>query len=155
MYVQTQYKNCQRFLPIQSSEYKREQQMSLKCPFKRILIVVSASRVIFSQREIFVDHYFSTLGVVQPPTHNAFRGLISWVFKEKFCPIIIHPLTILQAANESITICRRKSYTARKIPFMYSFSGNCATPQSRFPQSCVCERFIYSQDQSTYFPAAE
>ncbi len=28
-------------------------------------------------------------------------------------------------------------------------------PQSQFPQSCVCERFIYSQDRSTYFPAAE
>ncbi len=52
--------------------------------FKCILIVVSASRKIFSQREIFVDHYFSTLGVVQPPTHNAFRfrGLMSWVFKK-------------------------------------------------------------------------
>jgi hypothetical protein len=28
-------------------------------------------------------------------------------------------------------------------------------PQSQFPQSCVCERFLYSQDRSTYFPAAE
>ncbi len=28
-------------------------------------------------------------------------------------------------------------------------------PQSQFPHSCVCERFIYSQDLSTYFPAAE
>jgi hypothetical protein len=30
-----------------------------------------------------------------------------------------------------------------------------AQPQSQFPHSCVCERFIYSQDWSTYFPAAE
>jgi hypothetical protein len=28
-------------------------------------------------------------------------------------------------------------------------------PQSQFPHACVCERFIYSQDWSTYFPAAE
>ncbi len=28
-------------------------------------------------------------------------------------------------------------------------------PQSQFPHSCVCERFIYSQDRSKYFPAAE
>ncbi len=28
-------------------------------------------------------------------------------------------------------------------------------PQSQFPHSCVCVRFIYSQDQSTYFSAAE
>jgi hypothetical protein len=43
-------------------------------------------------------------------------------------------------------------HTAMKIPFMYSFSWNCAA--SQFPHSFVCERFIYSQDQSTYFPAA-
>jgi hypothetical protein len=36
------------------------------------------------------------------------------------------------------------------IPFL-----GIARPQSQFPHSCVCERFIYSQDQSTYFPAAE
>jgi hypothetical protein len=30
-----------------------------------------------------------------------------------------------------------------------------AWPQSQFLHSCVCERFIYSQDRSTYFPAAE
>jgi hypothetical protein len=28
-------------------------------------------------------------------------------------------------------------------------------PQSQFPYSRVCERFIYSHDRSTYFPAAE
>ncbi len=28
-------------------------------------------------------------------------------------------------------------------------------PISQFLQSCVCERFIYSHDRSTYFPAAE
>jgi hypothetical protein len=26
-----------------------------------------------------------------------------------------------------------------------------AKPQSQFPYSCVCERFLYFQDQSTYF----
>jgi hypothetical protein len=28
-------------------------------------------------------------------------------------------------------------------------------PQSQNPHSCVYERFIYSQDRSKYFPAAE
>ncbi len=37
---------------------------------------------------------------------------------------------------------------------MFSFSG-IAQPQSQFPHSCVCERFIYSQDRFPYFPAAE
>jgi hypothetical protein len=31
-----------------------------------------------------------------------------------------------------------------------SFLG-IARPQSQFPHSCVCERFIFSQDWSTYF----
>jgi hypothetical protein len=40
--------------------------------------------------------------------------------------------------------------TAKNIPLMYSFLGT-ALPQSQFPHSCVCERFIYSQYRSTYF----
>jgi hypothetical protein len=36
------------------------------------------------------------------------------------------------------------------IPFL-----GIARPQSQFPHSCVCERFMYSQDRSTYFPVAE
>ncbi len=37
------------------------------------------------------------------------------------------------------------------IPFL-----GIARPQPQFPHSCVCERFIYSQDRSTYiFPPAE
>ncbi len=37
------------------------------------------------------------------------------------------------------------------IPFL-----GIAQPQSQFPHLvCVCERFIYSQDRSKYFPAAE
>ena len=30
-----------------------------------------------------------------------------------------------------------------------------ARPQSQCPHSCVCERFINSQNRSTYFPATE
>ncbi len=36
------------------------------------------------------------------------------------------------------------------IPFL-----GIVRPQSQFPHWCVCERFIYSQDRSTYFPIAE
>ena len=45
-------------------------------------------------------------------------------------------------------------HTVRKIPFMYSFPGNCAASVP-ISHSCDCERFIYSQDLSAYFPAAE
>jgi hypothetical protein len=44
--------------------------------------------------------------------------------------------------------------TATKIPFMY-FAEKELRGLSQFPHSCVCERNIYSQDQSTYFSAAE
>ncbi len=41
-----------------------------------------------------------------------------------------------------------------KIP-IYVFLFRGVRPQSQFLHLCVCERFIYSQDCSTYFPAAE
>ncbi len=37
----------------------------------------------------------------------------------------------------------------RQFCFYISFLG-IARPQPQFPHSCVCERFIYSQDRSTY-----
>ncbi len=45
-------------------------------------------------------------------------------------------------------------FTSRKIPFCIPFLG-FARPQSQFSHSCACERLTYSQDRSTYFPAAE
>ncbi len=40
--------------------------------------------------------------------------------------------------------------TAMKLPFAIPFLA-IARLQSQSPHSCVCERFIYSQDRSTYF----
>ncbi len=62
--------------------------------------------------------------------------------------------SLLQHGGHRVHRVHRTCCTARKIPFMYSFLG-IARPQSQFPHSCVCERFIYSQNRSTYFPAAE
>ncbi len=45
-----------------------------------------------------------------------------------------------------------RTCTAMENPFMCSQKKNCA---ASVPHSCVCELFIYSQDRSTYFPAAE
>jgi hypothetical protein len=47
--------------------------------------------------------------------------------------------------------------TVQKIHLCISKKGvdSVARRQSQFPHSCFCERFIYSQDRSTYFPAAE
>jgi hypothetical protein len=51
-------------------------------------------------------------------------------------------------ATASIGTLQRKSH-------LCIFRKGVAQPQSQFPQSCVSERFIYTQDRSTYFPAAE
>ncbi len=56
---------------------------------------------------------------------------------------------------KNLAICHDADCTATAIPFIYSFSEN-STASAQFPHSCVCERFIYSQDRSTYiFPPAE
>jgi hypothetical protein len=39
--------------------------------------------------------------------------------------------------------------------YVFLFFLGIARPRSQFPHLCVCERFIYSQDWSTYFHAAE
>jgi hypothetical protein len=44
--------------------------------------------------------------------------------------------------------------TAKNFDLCILIKGT-ARPQSQFPQSCVCGRFIYSHERSTYFPAAE
>ncbi len=41
--------------------------------------------------------------------------------------------------------------TETKIPFLYSFSGNRGASVQISTFAWVCERFIYSQDRSTYF----
>ncbi len=51
--------------------------------------------------------------------------------------------------NMVLTVhCMEKSQLC--IPFL-----GIARPHSRFPHSCVCERFIYSQDWSTYLAIAK
>jgi hypothetical protein len=41
------------------------------------------------------------------------------------------------------------------IPKIHIPRKEIVRPHSQFPHSCVCERFIYSQDRSSYFPVAE
>ncbi len=59
-------------------------------------------------------------------------------------------LILRQSPETYIHKKTKRIYTATKISFMYSFLG-IARPRSQFPQPCVCERFIYSQDRFTYF----
>jgi hypothetical protein len=51
------------------------------------------------------------------------------------------------------------SYTAktqyRKFETKIPRKGIATRPQSQFPHSCVCERFLYSQDRSAYSNAGK
>jgi hypothetical protein len=49
---------------------------------------------------------------------------------------------------------KKTPYTATMISFMCSQKRNYAASVP-IPHSSACERFIYSQDRSTYFPAAD
>ncbi len=68
------------------------------------------------------------------------------VIRNRFCGInawIAYKFNNLDS-GQSVRV-----HTAKAIPFLYSFSGNCAAsaPISTF----MChERFLYSQDRSTY-----
>ncbi len=56
--------------------------------------------------------------------------------------------------NPFIPARRATSTLQRNSNFCITRKGT-ERPQSQFPQSCVCERFRYSHDRSTYSPAAE
>ncbi len=54
-----------------------------------------------------------------------------------------------KVSNSSIYHCNENSI------YVFPEKELRSLPHSQFPHLCVCEGFIYSQDQSTYFPAAE
>jgi hypothetical protein len=53
-------------------------------------------------------------------------------------------ISLRRKPRSSKNALQRKSHLC--IPFL-----GIAGPQSQFPHSCVCKRFLYSQDRSTYF----
>jgi hypothetical protein len=42
-------------------------------------------------------------------------------------------------------------HTLQRKSHLYTLFLGIARPKSQFPRSCVCERFLYPQDWSTYF----
>ncbi len=98
---------------------------------------------------------------------NLLSAAIYWLFSELVCCPLLSMLPMYYShlnCNSCCLICFCNAlfivlhptlyiHTARKIPFVYFFSGNCAALVPIW--SYVCEWLIYSQDRSTYFPAAE
>ncbi len=94
------------------------------------------------------------------------RGFLALPFSQIFCTNISWIFLTVKHRQHRINLERNSMYcffsyankfgelnhTATAIPFIYFFSGNCAAsaPISTF-MCLVCERFIYSQDRSTYF----
>ncbi len=56
---------------------------------------------------------------------------------------------------EAVRVCRDRESVVeaalQRQSHLYIHFLGIARPQSQFPHSCVCERFIYSQDRSAYF----
>jgi hypothetical protein len=97
----------------------------------------------------FLETYWNGFGkdfahfVTQPPTER--RGQVGAVASSKQGSNLPNPF--------SRTVSLFLTFTAKKFGCMYS--QKFARPQSQFPHSCVCARFIYSHVRPTYFPAAE
>jgi hypothetical protein len=65
---------------------------------------------------------------------------------------------LIEGVKHNKTKCynyNKLEYTLQRKSHLCIPRKGLARPPSQFPHSCVCERFIYSQDRSTYFPAAE
>jgi hypothetical protein len=74
---------------------------------------------------------------------------------EDFANYSCHASNSLGRAKGAIQLRGKFCTTLRRKPHLYIPRKGIARPQSQFPHSCVCERFVYSQDRFTYFPAAE
>ncbi len=57
-------------------------------------------------------------------------------------------------AQNQRKLCGCTLHTTNKIRFMYP-GNETARPHSQFPHLCICERFIFSHDRSTYFAPAK
>ncbi len=77
------------------------------------------------------------------------ENLILYSFSEN-CAASSSPNFLIHVSVSDFYIPRIVHTLQRKSHLCIPSLG-IARPQPQFPHSCVCERFIYSQDRSTYF----
>jgi hypothetical protein len=93
--------------------------------------------------------------------HELIQGLTSKAQQGKYLKVIFSVLAgVNDASDQKLLNMRRTIFFGqgrlldaalqRQFRLYIPFLG-IARPQIQFPHSCVCEQFIYSQDQSTYF----
>ncbi len=68
--------------------------------------------------------------------------------------MVCAPLHMLSTLDK-IKMLRCSIVVSRWKSHLFISKKRIARPQSQFPHSCVCERVTYSQNRSTYFPAAD
>ncbi len=73
--------------------------------------------------------------------HDAVSSLLGSVLRGE----LRAPRHVASGTLFSTTLSTLQRKSSLCIPFL-----GIARPQSQFPHSCVCERFIYSQDRSTF-----
>jgi hypothetical protein len=70
--------------------------------------------------------------------------------RKKIAKFLMKTFTCHSAFLYASTVLYYCSTLQRQFRLYIPFLG-LARPQPQFPHSCVCERFIYSRDRSTYF----
>jgi hypothetical protein len=91
----------------------------------------------------------------QPPDHVKISLFHSRHYRPPPPPSIhakvTHHMESFRRGTLTMCLCHEpKSALQRNSHICIPFLG-IARPQSQFPHSCVCERFTYFQDRSTYF----
>jgi hypothetical protein len=60
-------------------------------------------------------------------------------------------LLLLECRSKFLDLSAALEKAFTKIENLFGARTMNLSDQSQFPHSCICERFIYSQDRSTYF----
>ncbi len=90
--------------------------------------------------------YSPSLASIPPPdTHS---GILEASHRNSYSSLLQQ--CYVYKLRCTLFVCTLLGKSHLCIPFL-----GIARPQSQFPHSCVCERFIHSQEWSTYFHAAE